>query len=91
MRYEELKGNLTLCSGTRKGSADTCRGTLHRCGNCGTEGCKQSHADSCSNQAFNVLGHCLKCQATNRMETLAPGDYTPQQAWLAGTDSSSTH
>ena len=84
MRYEELKTALSLCSGTRKGGNDTCRGTLHRCGICDVVGCRQSHADGCSNQAFTVLGHCLHCQATNRMETLAAGDYATQQAWLDG-------
>ena len=72
MRYEELKGNLTLCSGTRKGSADTCRGTLHRCGNCGAEGCKQNKPEICTGQAFSVFNECLKCGAKGQMELVAP-------------------
>lgn len=87
MRYEDLKTNLTLCEGTRKGGSEACRGSLYKCKQCGGVGCKQSRHDLCSNQGFSVLGHCLRCGATNHMELIAAGDYTPQQAWLSGSPS----
>jgi hypothetical protein len=82
MRYEDLKSNLTLCDGERKGGGEPCRGTLYKCKQCGSAGCKQSRDDLCSNQGFSVTGRCLKCEATGQMEAIDPGDYTPQQAWL---------
>lgn len=88
MRYEDLKNDLTLCGGARKGSGAPCRGTLYRCEQCGHIGCKQSRDEMCSNQGFNGVGRCLKCEAANRMETIAPGDYTTQQAWLSGSQPS---
>jgi hypothetical protein len=87
MRYDELKVDLTLCTGTRKGSGDACRGTLFKCGHCGSIGCRQTRPDLCSNQGFSVLGHCEKCHAVGSMETIEPGDYTPQQSWLSGSGS----
>jgi hypothetical protein len=90
MRYEDLKSDLTLCDGTRKGGADSCRGTLYNCKQCGAVGCKQSREDLCSHQGFNVLGHCLKCRAAGQMEAIPAGDYAPQQAWLSGSQSSAS-
>lgn len=84
MRYEDLKGNLTLCDGTRKGGGEACRGSLYRCKQCGSIGCKQSRNDLCSNQGFSVVGQCLKCGAAGQLELIAAGDYTSQQAWLSG-------
>jgi hypothetical protein len=81
MRYEELKTPLKLCTGARKGGGQQCSGTLHKCGACGAIGCKQNREDMCSEQVFNVLGGCLKCGATGKMETLPPGDYKTQQKW----------
>lgn len=82
MQYADLKSNLTLCTGARKGGGEPCRGTLYQCKQCGGVGCKQSRDDLCSNQGFSVIGRCLKCGATGQMETIDPGDYTSQQAWL---------
>ena len=83
MRYETIKAELTLCDGARKGGGEPCRGTLYKCTACGAIGCKQSRDDLCSKQGFSVSGRCLKCEAIGKMETVDPGDYTPQQAWLA--------
>jgi hypothetical protein len=91
MRYEELKGNLNLCAGTRKGGGEPCRGTLYQCKQCGSVGCKQSQDGLCSSQAFTVIGHCLKCSAAGHMEIVPPGDYTPQQAWLNPSAPADTH
>ncbi|MDD5033949.1 MAG: hypothetical protein PHE55_04255 [Methylococcaceae bacterium] len=84
MRYDDLKANLTLCTGARKGGGEPCRGTLYKCKQCGGIGCRQSRDDLCSDQGFSVTGRCLKCEATGQMEIIAPGDYSPQQAWLNG-------
>lgn len=84
MRYEHLKSDLNLCTGTRKGGGESCRGTLYRCQQCGSTGCRQSRDDLCSSQGFSVLGRCLKCQATGRMVPIPAGDYATQQAWLGG-------
>lgn len=88
MRYEDLKSNLTLCTGVRKGGGEPCRGTLYKCKQCGSVGCKQSRDDLCSSQGFSVVGRCLKCEAIGQMETVDPGDYTSQQAWLSGSQAS---
>ncbi len=82
MGYEKLKSTLSLCDGARKGSGAPCRGTLYRCRQCGGVGCRQSREELCSNQAFDAVDRCLKCGASGQMETLPPGDYRPQQAWL---------
>jgi len=88
MHYEDLKSNLTLCDGERKGGGEPCRGTLYKCKECEGVGCKQSRDDLCSNQGFSVLGRCLKCGAMGQMEIIDPGDYSLQQAWLSGSQSS---
>jgi hypothetical protein len=82
MRYDDLKSNLTLCDGERRGGGEPCRGTLYTCKLCGGVGCKQSRDDLCSKQGFSVLGRCLKCGAMGQLEVVDPGDYSPQQAWL---------
>jgi hypothetical protein len=90
MRYENLKADLNLCTGARKGGGEPCRGTLFKCKQCGTVGCRQSRADLCSNQVFSVTGKCNKCNSVGQMEAVAPGDYTPQQAWLNPTPTAHT-
>jgi len=71
MRYEELTAGLQLCAGERKGSRLTCRGSLFTCSTCGHQGCRQTHDDGCSSQAFSAGGRCLKCGAVNRAENVA--------------------
>lgn len=88
MRYEDLKGKLGLWRGTRKGGGESCLGTLYKCQQCGAVGCKQSRNDLCWKLRFSVLGHCLKRRPAGQMEAIAAGDYTPQQAWLSGSQSS---
>ncbi|UZR27304.1 hypothetical protein [Methylococcus mesophilus] len=82
MTYQVIKSALKLCTGARKSSGEPCNGTLYTCKACGATGCKQSRDDLCSDQAFNVLEHCLKCGAIGQIEPVAAGDYRPQQAWL---------
>ncbi|MDD2768322.1 MAG: hypothetical protein PHT19_06285 [Methylococcus sp.] len=82
MTYQVIKSALKLCSGARKGG-DPCNGTLYTCKACGASGCKQSREGLCTDQAFDVLEHCLKCGAIGQAEPVAAGDYTPHQSWVA--------
>lgn len=61
MNYADMTTGLSLCTGTRSGYHMPCRGTLYKCVSCGHTGCKQTKPGMCTNQAFNVIGHCLKC------------------------------
>ena len=70
MRYEALKSDMNLCTGTRTGYGLTCRGTLYKCAKCGHTGCKQNRGRTCSNQAFSVEDRCLECGVVGQMEVL---------------------
>ena len=70
MRYEALKSEMNLCTGTRMGYGLTCRGTLYKCAKCGNTGCKQNRGRTCSNQAFDVEERCLSCGETGQMQVV---------------------
>lgn len=61
LAYDQLKTDLPLCTGTRKGGQQ-CNGTVHVCGQCGARGCKQNQG-TCTGQAFDVLDKCITCGA----------------------------
>ena len=59
------------CDGDRIGYSLKCNGSLYRC-ECGNVGCVQSKENTCSKQGFSVLGKCLRCGVTGKLELLAP-------------------
>ncbi len=72
LSYRKLKPAEQLCDGVRPGHKIPCNGTLYKCTACQATGCRQTVADRCTGQLFNVMYTCLKCGATGKQELITP-------------------
>lgn len=71
---------MALCTGERKTNGLQCFGTVYKCTECGSVGCKQNKDHVCSEQGFDVLGRCYKCGATGKYEIIsADGERAPRK------------
>ena len=56
---------MASCPGKRIKGNTTCAVPVYKCKNCGSVGCRQGNAGTCSNQCF-AGDKCLKCGKTGQ-------------------------
>ncbi|GAA5172020.1 hypothetical protein [Viridibacterium curvum] len=69
MSYDAIKSDRALCIGYRKGLAGKCNAQVLKC-ECGATGCRQTYAENCTEQIFDVNYKCVKCGAVGKYEVL---------------------